>query len=433
MNLAYRFPIIYWNCANLIVDSGGSLDVEGKTTNYGDIAIAINKIKNSEQNIKVSLVDINKSDTDFAPDEESNQILYGMSALMGVGKDIVQEIVNHRPYNSWQDFVDKVKPNKTVMVSLIKSGAFDQFGERSDIMREYVWSVCGSKKRITLQNFNGLIEKNLVPQELTFQKRVFVFNKALKKNCAIDGVYVLKSDNYYKFYSDFFDVDLLEPSGNKLAISEKLWKKQYDIAMKPAKDYFKEHQKEMLEKLNVAIFQETWDKYAEGSYSKWEMDSLGMYYHAHELKTVDAGRYEVRGFNDLPEEPEVDYTFSRNGVDIPIFKTVRIMGTVIAKDDMHSSISILTLGSGVVEVKMNRDYFAKYNRRLSEVQVDGTKKVIEQGWFSKGTLVMLGGFRRGNLFMTKSYKKSPYHQLEKITKIYPNGAVDMTNKRYGEE
>ena len=219
----------------------------------------------------------------------------------------------------------------------------------------------------------------------------------------------------------------------KLAINEKTWKKIYEEQMKPAKEYFKEHQKEILEELNQSIFQENWDKYAAGSYAKWEMDSLGMYYHDHELKTVDAGRYEVVEFKDLPEEPVVDYTFSRNGVDIPIYQTVRIMGTVIAKDDMHSSISILTLGSGVVDVKMNRDYFAKYNRRISEVQKDGTKKIVEQGFFQKGQLLVINGFRRANMFMLKTYKKTNSHGLYKIIQINDDGSVEMTNKRYGEE
>ena len=108
------------------------------------------------------------------------------------------------------------------------------------------------------------------------------------------------------------------------------------------------------------------------------------------------------------------------------------MGTVIAKDDMHSSISILTLGSGVVDVRMNRDYFAKYNRRISEVQKDGTKKIVEQGFFQKGQLLVINGFRRANMFMLKTYKKTASHGLYKITKINSDGSLEMTNKRYGE-
>ena len=38
-----------------------------------------------------------------------------------------------------------------------------------------------------------------------------------------------------------FDVDLLEPLGNKVGIKQKTWKKLYDEAMKPAKEYLKNH------------------------------------------------------------------------------------------------------------------------------------------------------------------------------------------------
>ena len=40
-NLAYHYPVIYWNTANLISDSGG----EDGNTNYGKISKAIGNIK----------------------------------------------------------------------------------------------------------------------------------------------------------------------------------------------------------------------------------------------------------------------------------------------------------------------------------------------------------------------------------------------------
>lgn len=426
--LAVKYPSIYWNTGCLRVDSG--LEEEA-STNYGKIAKAVGKINN--QGINFSLIDINKSEYMFEPDEENNRIIYGLKAVTGINGETIQKIVENRPYTSLQDFLKRTPLNKTAMISLIKAGAFDQFDERKNIMREYIWSVCEPKKRLTLQNFNALIEANLIPQEINFQKRVFVFNKALKANCKFEDYYSLKSDNYYKFYTKFFDVDLLEPLGNKVGIKQKTWKKLYDEAMKPAKEYLKNHQDELLDKLNNSIFDTVWNKYAQGNYSSWEMDSLGMYYHKHELSSVDNKIYEIESFKNLPTSPEIETTFKRKGAEIPIYKLHRIAGTVIAKDDMHSSISVLTVDSGVVTVKMNRDYYAMYNRRISEVQKDGTKKVIEQGWFSKGTLVVLQGIRRGDSFFLKNYKKSAYHQLYKITEIHSNGTVEMTNERVDNE
>ena len=76
------------------------------------------------------------------------------------------------------------------MISLIKSGAFDKTAEewsketgkepRILVMAYYLSKTCEPKKRITLQNFNGLIQNDLLPKELDFEKRVFNFNKYLK-------------------------------------------------------------------------------------------------------------------------------------------------------------------------------------------------------------------------------------------------------------
>ena len=93
---------------------------------------------------------------------------------------------------------------------------------------------------------------------------------------------------------------------------------------------------------------------------------------------------------------------------------------------------MLTVNSVVVTVKFNRDYFAKYNKRISEPMPDGTKKVREASFFQRGTLVVVNGFRRGDIFFTKSYKKTQSHQLYKITNINEDGTLQMTNQRWDE-
>ena len=49
------------------------------------------------------------------------------------------------------------------------------------------------------------------------------------------------------------------------------------------KRIYLKNQKQMLTDFNNQLFQEQWDKYALGSYSTWEMESLGTYEHEHEL------------------------------------------------------------------------------------------------------------------------------------------------------
>ena len=424
--LAAYYPIVYWNTACLRVDAGIE---EDDSTNYNKIAKAIGNM--IARGVKVVPVDINRSGYFFEPDEESNTILYGMKSLNGVGGEIIADIINNRPYTSLQDFINKApSANKTVIIALIKSGAFDQFGERKDIMAEYLRQVSNPKKRITLQNFSGLMEKNLIPKELKFQRTLFRFNKSLKARKKV-GDYFAINFQYYDFYSKHFDVDLLEPMEDTLVIPQKTWQKLYTKAMEPAKIYFKENQQALLDAYNNTLFQEQWEKYAGGNYSSWEMDSLGYYYHDHELAGVDLSQYGVVPYNTLPSEPEVVKTFTRNGKTYPLRNIVRIAGTVIGKNNTKATVDILTVESGVVTVKFNLEFFAYYNRRISDV-INGENKVVENGWFNKGTMIVVAGYRNGDTFRGKTYSRTPFSQLYKITEV--NGRfMEMTDSRYGEE
>ena len=424
--LATYFPSVYWNTACLRVDAG--LEEEA-STNYNKIAKAVGNIIN--RGITVLPVDINKSGYMFEPDEETNSIYYGMKSISGVGGEIIADIVNNRPYTSLQDFIDKApSANKTVIIALIKSGAFDQFGERKDIMAEYLRQVSNPKKRITLQNFSGLMEKNLIPRELKFQRTLFRFNKSLKARKKV-GDYFAINFQYYDFYSKHFDVDLLEPMEDTLVIPQKTWQKLYTKAMEPAKIYFKENQQALLDAYNDTLFQEQWEKYAGGNYSSWEMDSLGYYYHDHELAEVDLTQYGIVPYNTLPSEPQVLKTFTRNGKTYPLRNIVRIAGTVIGKNNTKATVDILTVESGVVTVKFNLEFFAYYNRRISDI-INGENKVVENGWFNKGTMIVVAGYRNGDTFRGKTYSRTPFSQLYKITEV--NGRfMEMTDSRYGEE
>lgn len=151
--LGVYYPV-YWNTAYLIVNSGalgGDEDDDGDKqdgTDYKKIAKAIGQIRSA--GIKVSLADINRSEFGFVPDPENNQILFGMKGMLNVGDDIIEEIIAKRPYVSPRDFVNKVKPNKQVMISLIKGGAFDNLMDRKECMVWYLWDNCDKKKKITL-------------------------------------------------------------------------------------------------------------------------------------------------------------------------------------------------------------------------------------------------------------------------------------------
>lgn len=470
MNLAYKYPIVYWNTANLIVDSGGiqyanssddELDVElepnadeevetndedeeeleeweianpvnevekedkkkkkTKNIDYGRIASIIGKLNG--YGIKVSPPDINKSSFTFTPIAKDNIILYGLRGIARISGEKITEIMEQRPYSSLEDFLSKNHLNKIQISNLIKSGAFDEIEKkpREEIMHEYIESIADKKQRLTLQNMQMLITKELIPEEMSFYAKLFLFNKFLK-TCKHEIYYEL-NDAAINFISKNFDIDIID---NGTLIKQTTWDKVYDKAMNPMRQYLKEHKEEMLNKLNQALFNEMADKYSQGNISKWEMDSISFYYHEHEL--ANAAQY-YDDFFQLPEEPVIDYTFLNNkGQEVKVYQLHKIIGTVIDKDKNHNTVTLLT-PTGVVLVKIYKNQFAMYDKQISQKGEDGKKHVVESSWFKRGNKLMIQGIRRENNFIPKKFKRSIYPVISKIVEIKDNGELVFQYER----
>lgn len=482
MNLAYKYPIIFWNCACLINDAGGneleeeeedinidpteetysnemeefgetdsdedienSYDEEdcdgypaevvvlknGKkkkkvsSTNYGKIATAIGKMKSA--GILIAPPAINESTYTFSPDVQHNTIRYGLSGITGLGDDKVKEIIANRPYSSINDCIARVKLKKPQVINLIKAGAFDEFDDRMELMKNYIGEICGAKQRITLQNMQMMLSYNMIPDEFDLQRRTFNFNKYIKKFKTADGKYYLIDNIALGFLDRYFEIDNLMPddnaeSGFKISIEkwDKIYKKQMDIV----RPWVKTNAARLLEELNNNLMSDTWEKYCKGSISKWEMDSVSCYFHDHELQKVE-------GFDDfelLPETPEVERCLYIKNKQVPIFKLSRIAGTVLDRDKAKKLVTILTK-SGVVTVKIYGDVFTYYDKQISERGADGKKHVIEKSIFSRGNKIIVTGIKQEDSFLAKKYKSTPYHLVELITKIDENGNIEVQKER----
>ena len=475
MNLAYKYPIIFWDIANLIVDSGSMNltdkileedeneiveDTEEKeeeydesffdeedyndedneeekkkkklknsSTAYGKIAAAIGKMK--ARGLKFSLPDINHSTITFSPNLENNTILYGLRGITRVGNQFIKEIFNNRPYTDIFDFIEKTKPKKPQVISLIKAGAFDNLYKdktRQDIMKEYLLSVSDQKKRITLQNMQMLATKNLIPKELEFQQKIFFFNKYLKRKGNRDDKYYFIDTIAHNFYIEHFDTEHLQDlviNGNEITakISQTIWDKIYDNAMNPIRKWMKENQADILKQLNDTLYKETYEKYAEGSISKWEMDSLSFYYHEHELANLKTEVYDIDNYEKL-ENDEIDRTFTdaKTQTEICLYKIHRIAGTVIDKNKDKGIVTLLT-PSGVVTVKIWKNQFTVWDKQISERGADGKKHVKEKSWFTRGNKLIITGIKRDDAFIPKKYKNTSYPLFEKINAIDEKGFI----------
>ena len=464
--LVIHFNPIYWDTACLIVNSGSLEnnqeeeivdiyapegddlangvtfedlpDRSGKirrasATDYGKIAKAISDIQKA--GIDVGLPDINKSKFGFAPDIENNKILFGLKGMLNVGDELVNKIISNRPYISPKDFLMRIQPTKQAMISLIKGGAFDTMFDRKELMVWYIWETCDKKKRITLQNMNGLIKHQLLPEnteEQIMARRVFEFNRYLKAICKskqISGIYCLdeRALNFLHELNEEKDIQVAEGA---YFLTEKAWDKVYQKWMDIFRSWIAENKDNILYNLNTLIFREDWEKYAgKANLSAWEMEVLCYYYHAHELTNVNIGKYGFVDFFSLPEEPIVDRSFTKGNHTIHIYKLFKICGTCIAKNKTKSTVTILTT-SGPVEVKFRKEYFSLFDKQISQRQPDGTKKIVEKSWFNRGNMIVVMGVRNGDNFLSKKYASVGGHQLYKINKLLPNGDLELTNARY---
>lgn len=474
MNLAYKYPIMFWNCACLISDSGGAESDDDeqneeenmyeeieynsfedfgatedsdeddddeeeeeagqvkkkkktKSANYGRIATAIGKIKSS--GVDVAPPDINKSNFTFYPDVESNTIRYGLSGITKVGEELVKAIIDNRPYSSVEDLTKKVKINKAQVISLIKSGAFDSFGERTEIMRQYINSISDTKKRITLQNMKMLCDFDLISDEYDFQRRVYNFNKYIKK---------FKHETYYlldniamHFFEEYFDMDKLkttELSESGFMIQQTIWDNIYQHNMDIIRPWVRKNADILLKQINERLTSDMWNKYCQGNLSKWEMDAVSFYSHEHELANIRKDLYEITDFSKIPENPVVERVLPIKGRQIPIFKLYRIAGTILDKDKNKKTVTLLTT-DGVVTVKIFGAVFTHYDKQVSEKSADGKKHVIRKSEFTRGNKLIITGIRIGeNEFLAKKYSRTSHHLIETIEKIDENGNLETYNR-----
>ena len=93
--------------------------------------------------IEILKPDVNKSETKFTVD--NGKIRFGLGSIKNVGVAVVDSIVLERekngPYKSFTDFCERIQDesvNKKCIESLIKAGAFDEFGQtRSTLLASF--------------------------------------------------------------------------------------------------------------------------------------------------------------------------------------------------------------------------------------------------------------------------------------------------------
>jgi len=422
--LAVMFSPIYWNTACLTVNSGSMEDVDGKTTDYSKIAKAISLLQ--ERRIEIGLPNINYSDFGYTPNGKENKIYCGLKNINRVGDDDSRAIIENRPYEGLADFMDKVNCNVATLFNLIKGGAFDSLypdRTRYEIMAYAIWMKMNHRKRLTLQNVSTLIRNGLLPAELS---SFFEFNRYLKAKCAycLDerAMGFLEGKNLLQYVNQNEKGDFI--------LNQAAWDNFYEKKKDEQRDYINKNMPQLMKQLEGIEFKELWNKYAQGNISSWEMDSVCFYYHDHELANYDLSKYGVVEFEELDPDGDVEYYITRKNAQWPIYKLSLIAGTVLAKNSKDNYVAILQKNGTTVNIRFSKEFFAMFDKQVSEMGADGVKHRVDSSWFTRGTKIMVTGYRKGDDFVGKTYTKTPTHELYKM-ELLGNGNIQLDYERVG--
>jgi DNA polymerase-3 subunit alpha len=103
--------------------------------------LAIEITECNHMGLQVMNPDVNQSFAEFAVVPDTNKIRFGLNAVKNVGANAVEEIIRVREeggeFKTIEDFLKRVSVricNRKNMESLLKAGAFDSLGDRSDLM-----------------------------------------------------------------------------------------------------------------------------------------------------------------------------------------------------------------------------------------------------------------------------------------------------------
>jgi len=453
--LYQTYSPIYWNTACLTVNAGADDEEHDKSTNYGKTAKAIGDIQ--YKGIKVALPNINTASFGFKPDVENNQIIFGLKGICGIGDSIAKAIIENRPYENLDDFLSKMNKYKdaeeenkfgdSAVITLIKSGSFDELLniDRINIMKLFIEKISSPLNELKMSNIETLKELNLLTKnQLEFELRLYKFRKYLyvnrffvKQTGKSDSTKYYLLDNQFAepFFFQHFETNMIEDkdyeydeNGNIL-IKKGSLDREYNKLIKDFKEKILNN-KELINAVNEKRFQDLWNEKVKGTISKWEMDALSFYYHEHELSHINKEKYLISTYEDLPRVPIVTEMYMWRGQERPRFKLYRICGTVLDKNKTKHTVTLLT-PTGITTIKLYKGQFGFYDKQISHTfEGDNKKTVLEKSWFSRGCKLLVTGYRRDDQFIPKKYIDSAYrHTLQLVKDIDDKGDLVLQTER----
>lgn len=368
----------------------------------GKIATAISKF---QKDFKIAAPDINISGFGFKPDPVNNTISCGLKVVSKIGDKLIKDIIKNRPYTSIEDLLSKVKVSKDRVCLLIKAGCFRNIYHNEDnieLLKKYVISIADTKKTLNLRNVQYLIENDMLPDTFYEEKKLFNWVKYVRKH-KYDSSYFVLDERSYKYYLDHFDDESVITKNGERIVSKTKIESYYKKKMEVVKNYIKNNLDDLLEQVNTKAVEKEWNKYGCNSISEGEMQSMRIYLHEHPLAHVQTS-LKISTCEEVLKAEELPPLMIK-GKMVPMMKLHHILGTVIDKNKLKNSVTLLT-PTGVLELKVWKQLFVLYDKKEIEF-VNGEKRTVQPSFFENGTYLLVTGAMRGENFIPKKYKNTP--------------------------
>lgn len=403
MNICKRFDPIYWQTAVLSVNAKTYGD-ETSNPDYNKLATAIGQLPKG----LVTYPDINRSEIGFVPKitKQSKNILLGLNAISGIGTSEIESIMINRPYSSLDDFMNKNKDvfSTKKMILLIKSGALNCFeNNRRKLMIDYISKITEPKQKLTTVQINKIDKK--IPEKYELQKNAYLMKKHVKNNTVkfdspigrwfINTIEPLIS-KYEATLKKKPEGSLWSIDGDNINIDTKRYNKWFNSFSEPLKEWLKTPEAVEIER--NARCAELWLKECEGNPEHWAFEALNFYPEKHELEVSSLSTMlNYQTFNDLAPEPKViKEVTGRNGRKFSIYENHIIAGTIVAKNNVKSTVSLLT-PDGLAIVSLGRSLYSKLGKK--EMAGQGKNRhCISDSWLERGNKLAVTGYRQQDSF-----------------------------------
>lgn len=420
--LKHYYPL-YWHTACLSInaqaedvyeDEESGEEKQNKTTDYAKITKAIFDIQ--QEGISVSPPNINKSDFGFSTDKENNLILFGLRALDKVGDEIAQQIIELRPYGSFDDFMSKhilfdqeqfperKKLSKNTMLSLIFSDSFGSIEEkRSTCIVKYLSTQTNTINNLSTRYLSELRENNILPREFEpffEQKNMISKIKAYKSEDKKVWKIPLTENNLIQHIYDNYLESVASDDGQYIFLTKKTVNAKFKESEESLKSWMAEHEDAILDKINNLRLKQELLNWTKGSSAgDLAFQATGMYQGESWLDTASE-KYGTSEFLSLPlAEDNIVGWGKYKGKQYPLFGITQIPITVIDKNTKHKTLSCCTKGA-VITVRMRAETFDYYSKH-----------------FVRGAKLIIWGYRgyKGDTFTVKLYESVRKNHIDTHT------------------